>query len=220
MACLGSDELPLSPEVGRVDSPKASGVGKSGSLSLVNRPYPTPVAARLDLPHKGEGAGERTARARQMRKSLTPQEAKLWVQLRTLRNQGFHFRRQTPFKGYYLDFVCFKSRLVIEVDGGGHGDDAQADHDLIRDKVLKRAGFATLRVWNRDIDTNLDGVVSDILRVLGILPPSPEVGRVETSEAKSGVGKCGSSPSFAEDADYPTPVAARLDPPHKGEGGR
>jgi very-short-patch-repair endonuclease len=154
-----------------------------------------------------------------MRKSLTPQEARLWIQLRALRLQDFHFRRQAPFKGYYLDFVCFKSRLVIEADGGGHGEDAQAEHDLIRDRVLERAGFTTLRIWNRDIDTNLDGVVRDIIAALSALPPSPEVGRVDSPQA-SGVGKCGSSPDFADAADFPTPVASRLDPPTSGEGGR
>ncbi len=59
-------------------------------------------------------------RARQLRKTMTPQEAKLWIQLRLLRPRGYHFRRQDPFKSWCLDFVCFKHRLVIEVDGGQH----------------------------------------------------------------------------------------------------
>jgi len=53
-----------------------------------------------------------------------------------LRAQGIHFRRQAPFRGYYLDSVCFKQCLV---------------------------GVHTLRVWNSDIDTNLDGVMDSIL---------------------------------------------------------
>jgi very-short-patch-repair endonuclease len=105
-------------------------------------------------------------RARELRKALTPQEARLWVHLRALRSEGLHFRRQAPFRGYYLDFVCFRRGLVVEVDGGGHAEEAQADHDAVRDAVLKREGFRTLRFWNGDINTNLDGVMADILRHL------------------------------------------------------
>jgi very-short-patch-repair endonuclease len=100
----------------------------------------------------------------------------LWISLRDLRAQGFHFRRQAPFKGFYLDFVCFRERLAVEVDGGQHGDDVQADHDLLRDNILGRAGFRTLRFWNSDVNTNLDGVMETILHALGTMednPPSP-----------------------------------------------
>jgi very-short-patch-repair endonuclease len=105
-----------------------------------------------------------------MRKQLTPREAKLWIHLRALRSEGFHFRRQAPFRGYYLDFVCFKRGLVIEVDGGGHGEAVQITHDAMRDTVLKREGFRTLRFWNGDINTNLDGVMRDILSALHRAP--------------------------------------------------
>jgi very-short-patch-repair endonuclease len=102
---------------------------------------------------------------------MTPQEARLWVHLRPLRAEGFHFRRQAPFRGYYLDFVCFRYRLVIEVDGGGHGEEVQSDHDAVRDSVLKRAGFQTLRFSNGDINTNLDGAMTTIRAALA--PRSP-----------------------------------------------
>ena len=110
-------------------------------------------------------------RARELRRSLTPQEARLWLHLRALRPQGFHFRRQTPFRGYYLDFVCFKCRLVVEVDGGGHGEQAQADHDAVRESILKRQGFRTLRVSNSDINTNIDGAMMAIVAALAISAP-------------------------------------------------
>ncbi len=56
-------------------------------------------------------------RARELRKQMTPQETRLWLRLRALRPQGLHFRRQSPLKGYFLDFVCFERRLVVEIDG-------------------------------------------------------------------------------------------------------
>ena len=98
---------------------------------------------------------------------MTPQEARLWLHLRPLREEGFHFRRQAPFKGFYLDFVCYSHRLVVEVDGGQHGEDSQAAHDAMRDGVLERAGFQTLRISNGDINTNFDGVMRAIHDALG-----------------------------------------------------
>ena len=101
-----------------------------------------------------------------MRKSLTPQEARLWLYLRDLRPQGYHFRRQAPFRGYFLDFVCFSYRLAVEVYGGGHNEEAQVEHDRIRDAVLARHGFRTLRVSNGDVNTNMAGVMDAILDAL------------------------------------------------------
>jgi len=97
---------------------------------------------------------------------MTEPEVILWSRLKRLRTEGFHIRRQAPFRGYYLDFVCFERRLVIEVDGGQHGEGAQATHDAIRDGVLKREGFRVLRFWNSDVRQNLDGVTASIRAAL------------------------------------------------------
>jgi very-short-patch-repair endonuclease len=78
---------------------------------------------------------------------MTLQERRLWSRLRRLREDGFRFRRQAPFRGYYLDFVCFDRRLVVELDGGQHADVPQADHDAVRDAILARQGFTVLRFW-------------------------------------------------------------------------
>ena len=56
--------------------------------------------------------------ARALRERLTPQEVKLWVELRELKPLGFHFRRQAPIGRYIVDFVSFRSQLIIEADGG------------------------------------------------------------------------------------------------------
>ena len=44
---------------------------------------------------------------------------------------------------------------------------------MVRDKVLSRQGFQTVRVWNSDINTNMDGVMDTILTALAAPPPSP-----------------------------------------------
>jgi very-short-patch-repair endonuclease len=104
--------------------------------------------------------------ARQLRKSMTPQEVKLWVQLRALRQQGHHFRRQVPKGRYILDFACLRSGLIIEVDGAQHGFDANTLRDTRRDRYLAERGFRTLRFWNNEIDENLDGVIETIWHAL------------------------------------------------------
>jgi very-short-patch-repair endonuclease len=101
--------------------------------------------------------------ARSLRKNMTLQEVKLWAQLRKLRPQGFHFRRQAPLEGYVLDFVCFKYRLIVEADGAQHGEEAGVERDARRDAFFERNGFRVLRFWNHEIDGELDGVVETIL---------------------------------------------------------
>ena len=105
-------------------------------------------------------------RARELRSNMTEPEVILWSRLKRLRAEGFHFRRQAPFRGYYLDFVCFSRRIVIEVDGGGHGESDQVAHDTVRDDVLTREGFRVLRFWNSAVRQNLVGVMDTILMAL------------------------------------------------------
>ncbi|MGI9169806.1 MAG: endonuclease domain-containing protein, partial [Caulobacteraceae bacterium] len=120
MACSGRGDLPPSPN-GEGQTAKPSGWGGVGKPAGVHEsarlPHPSCRVAPSHPPHKGrEDAREIVHRARELRKALTPQEARLWPRLRALRVNGFHFRRQAPF----LDFVCFKRKLVVEIDGGQH----------------------------------------------------------------------------------------------------
>ncbi|TAL29280.1 endonuclease domain-containing protein [Phenylobacterium sp.] len=112
------------------------------------------------------------ARARRYRQTMSEPEVMLWSRLKRLRELGFHFRRQAPFRGYYLDFLCFSRRLVIEVDGWQHGDDRQAEHDAVRDGILQRHGLRVLRFWASDVRRDLDGVMDQIV---GTLEATPKV---------------------------------------------
>ena len=151
------------------------------------------------------------ARARAMRSALTPPEARLWVALRRLRGEGFHFRRQAPFRGYFLDFVCYPHRLVVEVDGAQHGEPEQAGHDTIRDAVLAREGFRTLRLAAPDVLSNLDGVVMTIRLALGEAPPGSADHPGHVASPLPGASR--HPPHVA-----PPPPGASRHPPHKGEG--
>lgn len=105
-------------------------------------------------------------RAREMRKTLSPPEARLWSVLKTWRGRGYQFRRQAPLLGYYLDFVCFSQKLIVEVDGTHHDAPDQLRHDRRRDARLAAEGFRTLRIAAIDIRDNLDGVAEMIWRQL------------------------------------------------------
>ena len=110
------------------------------------------------------------ARARALRKKMTPAEARLWVRLRDLRSEGLHFRRQSPRRGYILDFVCLDRRLIVEVDGGSHHDEDRARKDRVRDVVLAREGFLTLRYANEAVLFDIERIVEEVRAGCRALP--------------------------------------------------
>jgi very-short-patch-repair endonuclease len=76
------------------------------------------------------------------------------------------FPATAPVGRYIVDFVSFRSQLIIEADGGQHGMPDGARSDGVRDVFLQSQGFRVLRFWNSDIDANLAGVMESILSVL------------------------------------------------------
>ena len=89
--------------------------------------------------------------AREMRKSSTDAEAKLWSILRDRSLAGFKFRRQHPVAGYILDFYCVRKRLAIELDGGQHADSDAITYDQRRTNRLNEVGVRVLRFWDHDV---------------------------------------------------------------------
>ena len=98
--------------------------------------------------------------ARNLRKRSTDAETLLWKHLRSKQLEGHKFRRQQPIGNYIVDFVCFKNKMAIEVDGGQHSENK--DKDMERDKWLKEQGFKVLRFWNNDVLRNIEGVLEKI----------------------------------------------------------
>jgi very-short-patch-repair endonuclease len=107
--------------------------------------------------------------ARRLRKTPTIAEARLWAELRRLRRQGYHFRRQVPIGRYIVDFACFKQRLIVEVDGIQHMTAIGSRADAARDANLDWLGFKVLRFSNADVSGHLEGVVLEILAALGVV---------------------------------------------------
>jgi very-short-patch-repair endonuclease len=113
-------------------------------------------------------------RARELRRPMTPQEAKLWNRLRGKQLYGIKFRRQHPIFRFVLDFFCYQHQLVIEIDGGHHADSDQQDYDEARTEWLEEHGMRVIRFTNRDIDTNIEGVLQEIARRCGIEEEAPQ----------------------------------------------
>mgnify|MGYP006275780737 CR=1 FL=1 len=136
------------------------------------------------------------ARARRLRKNLTPWEVRFWVLARQWRSDGLHFRRQAPFGPYILDFVCHRARLVVELDGSGHATHSQIAYDRLHDGFLEGEGYRVIRLWNPAITEDQVDVFDWIHRV--------------ALERTRGNDRRGAR-------RHPTP-ALRADPPHQGEG--
>src|SRR4030065_2206189 len=86
---------------------------------------------------------------RRLRNNMSDAEQALWHLLRGCQISGLKFRRQHPFDDFILDFVCLENKLVIEVDGGQHGQ--QAGYDENRAPKLQAAGFRVLRIRNSEV---------------------------------------------------------------------
>lgn len=100
--------------------------------------------------------------ARTLRNNATDAEKLLWQQLRTLKSEGRHFRRQVPIAGYIADFACHYPKLVIELDGSQHGAETAMAHDEQRSLALAAEGYGILRFWNNEVFESLEGVVDRI----------------------------------------------------------
>jgi very-short-patch-repair endonuclease len=107
------------------------------------------------------------SRRKELRAKPTTQELKLWLYLKG-KNLGVKFRRQQGIGPYIADFYCKEKYLVIELDGSQHFE--QKEYDKTRDEYFKIFGIQTLRFWNNEVDTNMEGVLMKIRSYL--TPPS------------------------------------------------
>ncbi len=111
-----------------------------------------------------EGSVQGKQNAKRLRKAMTSPEIGLWLALRR-NDAGIRFRRQHSAGGYVLDFYCATARLAIEVDGEAHSCGDRPERDAARDAWLETQGVRVLRYVAKDVLTDLDGVVHQILSV-------------------------------------------------------
>jgi very-short-patch-repair endonuclease len=85
----------------------------------------------------------------------------LWLRLKALSEQGWHFRRNAYFRTFLLPFVAHEALLMVELDDGG-----KAPRNIIRDRLLREEGYSILRIPRADAVENLPSVVAGIRAVL------------------------------------------------------
>ena len=113
-------------------------------------------------------------RARELRKVQTPAEQALWNKLRNRGLVGLKFRRQHPIGPYIADYYCAKYRLLIKLDGGIHF--GQKEQDADRTAQFELHGYHVLRVWNAEVETDLDGVLRKIISACDTIALLPDLG--------------------------------------------
>ena len=110
------------------------------------------------------------ARARELRRNETESEEAAWRLLRTLRFNGFKFRRQHAVGRYIVDFCCPQRRLIVELDGSVHAQPSQTKRDTSRDAELKRMGYTVTRFPNGIVLEAPELFVEKVLDVAWSLP--------------------------------------------------
>ena len=88
-------------------------------------------------------------RSQNLRKNMTKEERHLWYDF--LKQYPVQFKRQVPVGSYYVDFYCFKARLVVELDGSQHCQPENFAYDHARTEYLLSQGLYVLRISNLDV---------------------------------------------------------------------
>ncbi len=108
---------------------------------------------------------------KKLRNSQTDAEKHLWLFLRKS-DLGVKFRRQFAIGSYIVDFVSLEKRVVIELDGGQHQE--EKDADAVRDQFLATRGYSVLRFWNNDVFQNTKSVLEQIHNQVSPTQPPPK----------------------------------------------
>jgi very-short-patch-repair endonuclease len=66
---------------------------------------------------------------------------------------GARWRRQVPIRHFIVDFASHRAKLVVEIDGGQHSAEADAN----RTAIIEAEGYRVIRFWNNDVLENAEG---------------------------------------------------------------
>ena len=95
-----------------------------------------------------------------MRKNATKQENHLWYDY--LRMYPVRFHRQFIIWEYIADFCCPKAKIVVELDGRHHSEQAQLEYGRERDAYLRAREYEVLRFPNDEVDHQFERVCREI----------------------------------------------------------
>ena len=107
-------------------------------------------------------AAELHARAGEMRKHPTAAEKKLWRKLSGRQLDGHKFRRHAAIGRYVVDLLCAERALVVELDGEGRDEIA----DALRDAALAGVGYRVIRLAEAEVLADPDAALAAIAAAL------------------------------------------------------
>src|SRR3989344_7858595 len=119
-----------------------------------------------------------TIKRKRLRNDLTEAERLLWYRLKNKQIFGYKFRRQYGIEKYVADFYCPKAKLVIEIDGDSHIEEAAIQYDKERKKYIESLGLKVIRFTNVEVYKNLDAVIEIIIQNLPPLAPPSKGGEI------------------------------------------
>lgn len=94
---------------------------------------------------------------------MTKAEACLWkYALSAKKLKGYSFRRQRPVLKYIADFMCLELKLIIEVDGRTHLEEATIAKDERKQKDLEEVGYTVLRFTDNEVLKHMNAVIGCI----------------------------------------------------------
>ena len=103
---------------------------------------------------------ELVSHAKTLRKNMTKEERHLWYDF--LRSYPVRFSRQKVLGRYIADFYCAEAKIVIELDGSQHYEDANRTRDRERTAFLEHYGLTVIRIPNNEVFRNFRGVCAHI----------------------------------------------------------
>jgi very-short-patch-repair endonuclease len=103
----------------------------------------------------------------ELRKHLTPAEARFWTIVKNSQLDGRKFRRQHSVGRYILDFYCPSERLGIELDGKVHFHDAAREYDYERKLFLEYFGIKVIRFENKLVFEEEEFLIGNIQNCFG-----------------------------------------------------
>ncbi len=102
--------------------------------------------------------------AKALRRGMTPQERKLWYCF--LRDYPVKMYKQRIIGRYIVDFYCASAKLVIELDGSQHYEEAGMEKDRKRTAYLESLGLRMVRYSNADVNFRFQSVCDEINRLI------------------------------------------------------
>jgi very-short-patch-repair endonuclease len=127
------------------------------------------------LPHTSEAWAALSTKQREasLRARATPSEIQLKNMLNLDPRTRSKFKFQAACCGYFVDFLCAKQKLVIELDGAVHSSPAARIADAKRTRKLALKGYRVVRFWNGELRQPTH-VLCRILNALALQSPMPE----------------------------------------------